>query len=142
MLFRSLITRDMIAQVAGDCQEYVYKDGMRALSPGMKYKHYSPVCRTVLFSYNEISRAEEEYKTEINKGVKAFILCDGVTAEKINAENVLNLGKTESEIAANLYSKLREGEEKAELIIAVAPEKQDGIMVGVMNRLSKACAKG
>lgn len=142
ILRSGLITRDMIAQVAGDCQEYVYKDGMRALSPGMKYKHYSPVCRTVLFSYNEISRAEEEYKTEINKGVKAFILCDGVTAEKINAENVLNLGKTESEIAANLYSKLREGEEKAELIIAVAPEKQDGIMVGVMNRLSKACAKG
>ncbi|MDE6372897.1 MAG: hypothetical protein K2L72_00180, partial [Clostridia bacterium] len=54
-------------------------------------------------------------------------------------KNVLNLGDTENEIAANLYDKLREGERVAELIIAVAPKKQDGIMVGVMNRMKKAC---
>jgi hypothetical protein len=42
-------------------------------------------------------------------------------------------------MAANLYDKLREGEQVAQLIIAIAPEKQDGVMVGVMNRLTKAC---
>ena len=51
----------------------------------------------------------------------------------------MNLGETEREIACNLYDKLREGETFADIIIAVAPLKQDGIMVGVMNRLRKAC---
>ncbi|MDE6505147.1 MAG: threonylcarbamoyl-AMP synthase [Clostridia bacterium] len=142
ILRSGLITRDMIAQVAGDCREYVYKEGARALSPGMKYKHYSPNCRTLMFFHEEIEKAVKEYNDELAKGVKAYILCDDNTAKLINVENVLNLGSTDNEIASNLYSKLREGEKIAELIIAVAPEKQDGVMVGVMNRLSKACAQG
>ena len=54
-------------------------------------------------------------------------------------KNILNLGKTEEEIAMNLYDMLRIGESKADFIIAIAPKKQDGVMVGVMNRLTKAC---
>ena len=42
-------------------------------------------------------------------------------------------------MAFNLYDKLREGESKADLIIAVTPSKNDGIMKGVLNRLTKAC---
>lgn len=139
ILRSGLITREMIAKVAGECREYVYKDGMRALSPGMKYKHYSPACRTCLFNSDELDKAVVKYKEESAKGVKAYLLCDGETAERAKVRNVLNLGYGENEIAANLYSKLREGENVAELIIAIAPEKQDGVMVGVMNRLTKAC---
>ena len=67
------------------------------------------------------------------------MLCDSGVAEQFGARYVLELGRSENEIAANLYDKLREGERLADIIIAVAPEKQDGVMVGVMNRLSKAC---
>lgn len=140
VLRSGLITREMIAQVVGECGEYVYKEGARAISPGMKYKHYSPNCKTMLFPFAEAEKAAEVYRAEIQKGVKAFILCDDSVARKINVRNVINLGATETEIAENLYSALREGEKKAELLIAVAPEKQDGVMVGVMNRLSKACS--
>ncbi|MDE7082591.1 MAG: threonylcarbamoyl-AMP synthase [Clostridia bacterium] len=139
ILRSGLITREMIAKVAGECGEYVYKDGMRAISPGMKYKHYSPNCRTVLFDFDELDKAVKLYNEECGKGVKAYLLCDDETAQKSSVKNVLNLGKDENEVAANLYSKLREGEKTADLIIAVAPEKQDGVMVGVMNRLTKAC---
>lgn len=139
VLRSGLVTREMIEMVAGDCGEYVYKDGMQARSPGMKYKHYSPACRTAFFGFDELQKAVEAYKEEENKGVKVYLLCDKSTAERANVENILDLGGSETEIAANLYSKLREGEEKADLIIAVAPEMQDGIMVGVMNRLAKAC---
>ena len=139
VLRSGLITREMIAKVAGECGEYVYKDGMRAISPGMKYKHYSPNCRTVLYNFDELENAVKLYTEEQAHGVKAYLLCDDKTAKKANVENVLNLGRNENEIASNLYSKLREGEKVADLIIAVAPEKQDGVMVGVMNRLTKAC---
>ncbi len=139
ILRSGLITREMIAQVVGECGEYVYKDGMRAISPGMKYKHYSPNCRTVLFNFDELDKAVKLYREETSRGVKVYLLCDDKTVQEAKVENVLNLGKDENEIASNLYLKLREGEKVADLIIAVAPEKQDGVMVGVMNRLSKAC---
>ena len=105
----------------------------------MKYKHYSPDCKTMLFYSSELSEAVKAYREESGKALKVYLLCDDATAKKSGVENILNLGRTEIEIASNLYSKLREGEKISDLIIAVAPEKQDGVMVGVMNRLTKAC---
>lgn len=139
VLRSGLVTREMIEKVAGFCTEYAYKEGVVARSPGMKYKHYSPACRTGLYAYNERQLAINEYNAEHGKGVNVYIMCDGKTAKEIGVDHILNLGFTENEIAANLYSKLREGEKVAELIIAIAPEKQDGVMAGVMNRLKKAC---
>lgn len=139
ILRSGLVTREMIEKVAGKCGEYVYKEGVAARSPGMKYKHYSPNCQTALFNFDEFEQALKEYKKQTEKGIAVCILCDNGTAERIVGAEILNLGKTEAEIAANLYSKLREGEQVADFIIAIAPEKQDGAMAGVMNRLKKAC---
>lgn len=139
ILRSGLITREMIEKVAGACGEYVFKEGGVARSPGMKYKHYSPNCATLMYDFCDLNKAVEEYSRRRAEGVKAFILCDAKTAKLTGAEHVLNLGECDEEIAANLYLKLREGEEVAELIIAIAPEKQTGVMAGVMNRLKKAC---
>lgn len=139
VLRSGLITREMIAQTVGACDEYVMKDGEKVRSPGMKYKHYSPHCETKLFSYEDRFSAFEFCHAKIESGVKAYLLCDAPTARQTDVKNILCLGETESEIAANLYEKLREGEVLAEFIVGIAPQKQDGVMVGVMNRLSKAC---
>ncbi|MDE5765946.1 MAG: threonylcarbamoyl-AMP synthase [Clostridia bacterium] len=139
VLRSGLISREMIAQVVGECDEYVFKDGEKVRSPGMKYKHYSPKCETALFSFDDREKAFELYRTKSSEGLKVFLMCDDEVAKQSGCSDILNLGKTENEIAANLYDKLREGESVAELIIAVAPQKQDGVMVGVMNRLKKAC---
>ncbi len=138
ILRNGLVTREMIAAVAGDCGQYVLKEGEQARSPGMKYKHYSPNCRTVLFSFDEIDKAVKTFE-EQSKSCKVLYLCDSETANILKSDKVLNLGATELEVAANLYSKLREGEKQADLIVAIAPRKQDGVMVGVMNRLTRAC---
>lgn len=139
VLRSGLVTREMIAEVAGDCGVFIPKAGEKVRSPGMKYKHYSPNCRTMLFSFAERNKAFEEYEKQRASGVNAYLMCDGEVAREFNPQHMLFLGNNEDEIAANLYDKLREGEKIAELIIAVAPEKQDGVMTGVMNRLSKAC---
>nr|MDE7439177.1 threonylcarbamoyl-AMP synthase [Clostridia bacterium] len=133
ILRSGLVTREMIESVTGVCNVYKMKEGEAARSPGMKYKHYSPNCKTLLFSFDEREKAVEEYKKQTAKGVKTYIMCDGMTAKEVGVENVLNLGNDETEIASNLYTKLREGEIIAQLIIAISPKKQDGIMVGVMN---------
>jgi len=139
ILRSGLVTREMVASVAGGCGVYTPKEGERVRSPGMKYKHYAPHCRTELFPYDEAVEALKRYKEENARGVNAYIMCDSATAHTLKAEKILDLGETENDVAANLYGKLREGERVAELIIAVAPEKQDGVMSGVMNRLKKAC---
>ncbi|MDE7401693.1 MAG: hypothetical protein K2N17_06545, partial [Clostridia bacterium] len=100
---------------------------------------YSPKCETALFSFDDREKAFELCRTKSSKGVKAYLMCDDDVANQSGCSDILNLGKSENEMAANLYDKLREGESVAELIIAVAPQKQDGVMVGVMNRLKKAC---
>ncbi len=138
ILRSGLVTREMIASAVGFCDEYVMKDGERARSPGMKYKHYSPSCEAVMFPYARRSEAYELYLKKLEQGVKTYFMCDDGVAGEFNCKNLLNLGKSESEIAANLYDELRYGEKVAELIIAVAPDMNGGVMTGVMNRMSKA----
>lgn len=139
VLRSGLISADDIAKVAGACDQYVFNGTDKARSPGMKYKHYSPKCRTALYDYADRRAAFEEFARQTAAGVKVYLMCDASVAREIDVQNVLCLGNTENEIAANLYDKLREGEQVADYIIAVAPEKQDGVMVGVMNRMKKAC---
>ncbi len=138
VLRSGLVTADMIAQVAGECHEYVMKDGEKVRSPGMKYKHYSPNCRTILFEYAERQRAFTEYSRLIEEGKRVYFMCENAVFEEFRPKFALNLGNDEREIASNLYDKLREGEMVADIIVAVAPRKRDGVMVGVMNRMRKA----
>ncbi len=138
VLRSGLVTREMIAATVGECNQYVMKEGERVLSPGMKYKHYSPKCKTALFGYDNREQAYKYYLDCINRGERAYFMCESAVASMYNIENLLDLGGTELEIASNLYDKLREGEIKADIIIAVAPQKQDGVMYGVMNRMRKA----
>ena len=140
ILREGLISREMIEAVTGKCEVYKLKSGEAARSPGMKYKHYAPRCKTRLFEAEESDKAEECFKTCMLQGIKAYVLCEGGVAQRFPQDRVLDLGRSENEMAANLYNLLRQGEAVADLIIAIKPTKQDGIMAGVMNRLSKACA--
>ncbi|MDE7330440.1 MAG: threonylcarbamoyl-AMP synthase, partial [Clostridia bacterium] len=135
ILRSGLVTREMIEKVVGKCGEYVLKEGEKAKSPGMKYKHYSPDCKTKLFPCDKIEEAVNYCVERINSGINAVIMCDGYAAEKINGVKILNLGKSGEEIAKKLYSKLREGELCADEIVAIEPKEQSGVMAGVMNRL-------
>ena len=139
ILRSGLVTREMIAEVAGDCGVFVPKAGEKVRSPGMKYKHYSPNCRTMLFTYEERAKAVEEYIAQSSAGVKACLMCENSVAREFDVKDVLLLGENGEQFAANLYDKLREGERSYELIIAVAPNERGGVMAGVMNRLTKAC---
>lgn len=143
ILRSGLVTREMIAAVAGDCALFVPKEGERVRSPGMKYKHYSPNCNTMLFGAGKYAEAADEYRRQRAAGVKAYVMCDLTCSRALGGavapDHMLLLGEGGREIASNLYYKLREGESKAELIIAVTPEGNDGVMAGVMNRLTKAC---
>jgi L-threonylcarbamoyladenylate synthase len=137
-----LITKEMIEKVCGACEVYapVLKAGDRAKSPGMMYKHYSPRCATVLFKPTDILNAKVRVEKELKNG-RVAVLCENSLIkefERTGAE-VLNFGATPDEMATNLYKLLREAEKVADVLIAIEPIEQGGVMDGVMNRLKKAC---
>lgn len=139
ILRAGLITQEMIQEVVGACEVYHMKEGEKPKSPGMAYKHYSPKCRTMIFKSDEVEDAIACYKEETQKGNRPCLLCENSVALRYSELNCLDLGKNDREMAANLYDLLHVGEKNADVIIAIEPKNQSGIMVGVMNRLTRAC---
>lgn len=139
ILRAGLITKEMIEQIAGDCQIAEHKEGDKVKSPGVKYRHYRPKCQTAMYSGNELKAVEERYLLEVEKGNTPYIMCENKYRNMFNDKNLLLLGDTGEEVARNLYDKLLEGEEKADIIIAISMDREDGVYLGIMNRLRKAC---
>ena len=139
ILRSGLITQQMIKSVVGKCEYGNSNPTDKVKSPGCKYKHYSPKCKTKLFEENEIEKAQEFYNQCLKEGETPYFLVDDVAKSKLNG-NFLSLGKTGEEIASNLYLKLLEGEKIATVLIAVAINTNSQLDVGIMNRLRKACS--
>lgn len=139
ILRAGLITREMVARVAGGCEIAEHKDGDKVKSPGVKYRHYRPKCDAALFGIDETDKAIALYDKELSLGRTPYIMCSDALAEKFRGKNLLLLGSSGEEIAYNLYDKLLEGEKKADIIIAVSFGRNDGVYLGIMNRLTKSC---
>lgn len=136
-----LITKEMIAAVVGACEEYTpnLAKGEKVKSPGVLYKHYAPKCKTVLYTNAQKATAMEAYLQKTDAGKQVAVLCEHAVAAEFANAKVLDLGKTEQEMASRLYGLLREAEKCCEELLVIEPIKQDGVMVGVLNRLRKAC---
>ncbi len=136
ILREGLVTREMIAAVAGDCKLYRAQAGEKPKSPGMAYKHYSPRCRTAYFTERE--GAIRAYDEEKNAGGTPCILCEHGKAKSLGGRETLDLGGTGEEMAQRLYALLRKGEKVATLLIGIEPEERGGCMAGVLNRMRRA----
>jgi L-threonylcarbamoyladenylate synthase len=136
-----LITREQIAAVVGACDEYApdFTKKEKVKSPGVLYKHYSPRCETVLYTPMNIEGAKAYCQAALAQGKRVAVLCEDGQKDGFDGVVVLNLGETETQMANRLYNLLREAEKVCDLLIAIEPTKQDGVMVGVLNRLRKAC---
>ena len=139
ILRAGLVTKEMIESVCGCCEIAEHKEGDKVKSPGVKYKHYKPKCETALFSESQISGALELYSKYESQGKKPFIMCRNALKGEFNGKNLLLLGETEQEIASNLYDLLLTYENIADLIIAIEMPNENGVFLGVMNRLRKSC---
>ena len=138
-----LITKEMIADVVGACDEYTpdVTSGEKVKSPGVLYKHYSPRCKTKLYLYEDLSLAIDDCKEEMGNGKRVAVLAETEALSSFQGlgVNALDFGRTEKEMASRLYGLLRDAEKIADTLIAIEPRKKDGVMIGVLNRLRKAC---
>lgn len=139
ILRAGLITKEMIESLVGACEIAEHKEGDKVKSPGVKYSHYKPKCQTTLYFEDQIEEIKARYDKEQSEGKKVYIMCASYLSEKFSERNLLFLGNDGEEIASNLYDKLLEAEKKADILIAVGFNREDGVYLGIMNRLRKSC---
>ena len=136
-----MVTREMIADVVGACEVYgdCVKEGERAKSPGLLYKHYAPKCKTALYSSSQKAEAIAFAKEEKEKGRSVGILAQEKERAGVEDFVFFSLGNTGEDAAARLYKSLREAEKQVDVLVAIEPSANGGAFDGVLNRLKKAC---
>ena len=111
-------------------------ENAKVLSPGMKYKHYSPNAKVVI-----LKGSFDKFKNYVinNKTEKTFALCfDGEDALLDVPSVCFGKESDESSQAKNLFSALRKLDKQgAELVFARCP-KTTGISLAVYNRLIRS----
>lgn len=112
-------------------------------SPGQKYKHYAPDAEAYLFAGNLDNVAKE-----VNKRIKEYgdgrtaVLCTDETKDLYEgAALVISMGSRNNleEVAQNLFDSLRTCDQEHVDIIFVEGFELQGLGMGIMNRLLKAC---
>lgn len=145
------ITKEMLEKVlhievglAGSILRPLLPDE-KALSPGMRYKHYAPHAVVTLVEGPEesvLARMRQLCLEEAAQGRKACVLCFSEHMEAMNDCSPHNLGSRHhpEDIARCLFETLRTlDEEKMQSVFSevIPPE---GVGLAVMNRLGRAAA--
>ena len=141
ILRAGLVTKEMVESVVGKCEVAMHKDSDKVKSPGVKYSHYMPRCETARYEFFELEKALLHYDDETKNGKKVYLMCSESVKTLVGDRLTLSLGSTVSEMASLLYERLRQGEDIADLIIAIKDDAIGGIYDGLFNRLDKACKK-
>lgn len=116
-----------------------YQEGEKVLSPGIKYKHYSPSTKCVLV-YSKDENKMIDKINQLSYGKNVVILCKTQNMEKYNIENKLDMGRNLEEISQNIFTLLRKADKyNAELVLIEGVEKT-GLGLAIMNRLIRASA--
>ncbi|WP_461865079.1 L-threonylcarbamoyladenylate synthase [Thermococcus sp.] len=109
-----------------------------AKAPGMKYRHYAPNARVIVVEgrenrvHEKIIELIDEYR---RKGLRVGVMATG---RFYDADAWVDLGRSEEEVARNLFKALRElDKENVDVILAEGIEER-GLGLAVMNRLKKA----
>ena len=112
----------------------------RPLSPGMKYKHYSPSVPFVLLKGNEQSVLSFLKKEQKEKN--CAILCYSEETAELENINIIDVGKSENleEQAKRLFTALRDADELGVDVIYGHLPITDGIGLALYNRMLRAAA--
>lgn len=131
------ITKEQLQTVAKQVQEKTkYQAGEKVFSPGVKYKHYSPNIPVFVAQFGAYNQANNVYEEMKQEGLKPVIVCVKSEKQKFKGKPVILFGKTEQDIAKNLYAVLRKAEKSYTSAILCAP-KETAFGLAVLNRMSK-----
>ena len=140
------VTPEMVEAVLGcvAVDEHVMaplEEGDVVRSPGMKYKHYAPKAKTVIFDGDPehvIAAICARYDEAAAHGGKPAIL--GFDEHDFGGRTVISLGSIHhpDDAAARLFAALRELDERGETLALCEAVDAHGIGLAVMNRMGRA----
>lgn len=134
------ITPEDIEREVGICKldEHIFqKANGVVLSPGMKYKHYAPLAKSIMIYSNN----NDSLVDAINELVIANTVIIGNEKNKDKYPNAkfVSYGSTIEEISHNIFSTLRYVDELMPSLIIIEGVKRKGLGIAVMNRLIRSC---
>ncbi len=117
----------------------------KALSPGMRYKHYAPKATVTLVEGTDekvISRLRLLWQQETSSGKKACVLCFSEHMELLQDCSPHDIGSRNrmEDIAHRLFQTLRQLDEEGMESVFSEVVPPEGIGLAVMNRLGRAAA--
>ena len=144
------ITKDMLESVLGhvDVAGSVLRPlqkGEKALSPGMRYKHYSPDGQVTLVEGAEadVVAAMAKLATHADaQGHRACVMCFTEHMDALKDCHPHDIGSRDnaSEVAHRLFDTLRRLDEEHMDVIFSEVVPPEGVGLAVMNRLGRAAA--
>jgi len=142
------VTLEMLQEVLGEVRVDInvlkpVSDGRKVKSPGMKYTHYAPRAQVLIVRgkldgiVERINELAEEYAAQ---GMKVGILATRETMERYGIGEVLVLGgRTQPAVmASNLFSALREFDDRAVDIVLAEWVDTSNEGLAIMNRMVRA----
>ena len=145
------ITKEMLEGVLGKKVELAgsilrpLRPDEKALSPGMRYKHYAPEAAVTLVDGEEepvLTRLRELCGREKAAGRKACVLCFSEHVDRLRDCAPHDIGSMEhaEETARRLFSVLRQLDEEGMDSVFSEVIPPEGVGLAVMNRLGRAAA--
>ena len=119
--------------------EEVSKDE-KVMSPGMKYKHYSPNTKCVLVYSKDNEKLVDKINELVKENKKVLVLGTTNNLEKYNCFNKLDMGKSLEDISHNIFTLLRKVDSYGADLVIIEGVKKEGLGLAIMNRLIRACS--
>lgn len=110
-------------------------------TPGMKYKHYSPSAKVIVFENSGDGRKVMSQYRQTHKGHTAILKTKHWNTCDADDFLVLDLGTSGNDIQRNLFAALREADAKGVNTILVEGVGEEGEGLAIMNRLTKAASE-
>lgn len=111
------------------------KEGEKAASPGMKYKHYAPKTNAIL-----VEGCSNSFVNFVNEKQDCAAICFEEEYYSVNVPKISYGSKrNESTLAQNVFSVLRDIDNLGVKDVYIHAPSKDGVGLAVYNRLIRAC---
>ena len=141
------ITLEQIQKLVGTIRVHPIVKGKKSKtihrSPGMKYKHYSPNAKIILIEgpKQKVERKIRQLINDLKKQQKQVGVMSVRRGHTYNADMTRFIGSNPDKMATNLFKAFREFDEKRMDVILAQGISEEGLGLGIMNRLGKAAQK-
>lgn len=139
------VTREEIAQIAGDCRVAdsvmrPLREGEHAPSPGMKHRHYAPEGKMTIVQGKDEEKVVQRLKDMYDANENACILCHSRHLHAFEGRMVRDLGDSPESTAQVLFAALRDMNDLKVRRILCQGWDTGGVGLAVMNRMARAAA--